>query len=107
MGLRPLVVRPRLFTRVGNEVELKSVWAWYVCEQVLCDVDLGSPKHRLTVILGPSKSGKFTLLRWLNRMVDSHPLGRTQGDMLVDGIPVSAKRSGAVRLRRRFGVIAQ
>ena len=93
--------------RADYKVELKSVCVWYGSTQVLFDVDLGIPRHGLTAILGPSGSGKSTVLQCMNRMVDTHRTGRMQGEVLVDGIPVSSKRSGAARLRRRFGVVAQ
>lgn len=56
------------------------------------------------VVIGLSGSGKSTLLRMLNRLIDP-----TEGDVLVDGVPVAGMTGSQLRdlRRRRIGMVFQ
>lgn len=64
------------------------------------DLDLVIPAHQVTVLVGSSGSGKTTVLRMINRMVEP-----TAGTVLIDGDDVAAL--DPVRLRRRIGYVMQ
>ena len=58
------------------------------------------PPHRTTVLLGSSGSGKTTILRMVNRMVDA-----TRGTITIDGEDIA--RRDVVALRRSIGYVMQ
>ena len=58
------------------------------------------PPHRTTVLLGSSGSGKTTILRMVNRMVDP-----TSGAITIDGTDIATR--DPVRLRRSIGYVMQ
>ena len=64
------------------------------------DFRLVIPSHRITVLVGSSGSGKTTILRMINRMVDA-----TSGTIEIDGVDVATL--DAVRLRRSIGYVMQ
>lgn len=66
----------------------------------LTDITLTIPRGRTTVVIGPSGSGRSTLLRLLNRTTEP-----TEGTITVDELPLRRHRRGA--LRRRIGAVLQ
>ena len=58
------------------------------------------PSHKATVLVGSSGSGKTTILRMINRMVDP-----TSGRVLIDGEDVAGR--DRVKLRRSIGYVLQ
>ncbi len=73
-------------------------------EQVIFDgIDMDIPRGRLTAIMGPSGTGKTTLLRLIGGQ-----LRPDAGSVEVAGQNVSALRSKALyRLRQRMGMLFQ
>ena len=55
---------------------------------VLSSVDLEIPEREVTVLLGPSSTGKSTLLRTLAGFNDANPNLRTWGDATYAGVPI-------------------
>ncbi|MBZ2194874.1 ABC transporter ATP-binding protein [Occultella gossypii] len=64
------------------------------------DFSLVMPSHQVTVLVGSSGSGKTTILRMINRMVDA-----TEGEVEIDGENVATLEP--VQLRRRIGYVMQ
>ncbi len=66
-------------------------------------VDLDIPRGKITAIMGPSGTGKTTLLRLIGGQL--YP---DQGSVQVDGLEVQALRRGELyELRRRMGMLFQ
>src|SRR5204863_3377203 len=61
----------------------------------------------VTAFIGPSRCGKSTFLRTLNRMNDVLPGTRVEGKVLIDGQDVYAPTVDVVQLRRRVGMVFQ
>jgi len=68
--------------------------------EAVSGLDLVVPAHRTTVLVGSSGSGKTTILRMVNRMVEP-----TSGTVEIDGVDV--RRRDAVELRRGIGYVMQ
>ncbi|MDL9981526.1 ABC transporter ATP-binding protein [Microbacterium sp. ASV49] len=64
------------------------------------DLDLAIPPREVTVFVGSSGSGKTTILRMINRMVDP-----TSGSILIDDVDISTREP--VKLRRSIGYVMQ
>ena len=67
---------------------------------MLHDVDATIPRHRITVLCGPSGGGKTSLLRLLNRLDDP-----VRGDILFDGRPIGEYE--VTKLRCRVALVFQ
>ncbi|MEQ1614447.1 MAG: phosphonate ABC transporter ATP-binding protein [Hyphomicrobiaceae bacterium] len=72
-------------------------------QPVLNGINLTLDQGGITAIIGPSGTGKSTLIRCINRLVDP-----TSGEMIFDGVDL-AKLSGAQlrQARRRIGMVFQ
>jgi phosphate transport system ATP-binding protein len=77
----------------------------YGDNHVLHDVSLDVPPNQVTALIGPSGCGKSTFLRTLNRMYETVPHARAEGQLLLDGEDMLAM--DVVRLRRRVGMVFQ
>jgi polar amino acid transport system ATP-binding protein len=69
---------------------------------VLSDVNVNISKGEVISIIGPSGTGKSTLLRCLNLL--ETPTG---GSIVVDGIELLDKKTNVPKLRQRMGMVFQ
>ena len=61
--------------------------------------------NELMVIFGPSRSGKTTLLRLLNRLSDQVEGSQREGTILFRGDDIFARHVDVTRLRRRISMV--
>lgn len=71
----------------------------------LRNVTLDIPANRILGLIGPSSSGKSTLLRSLNRMTDFLHGTRREGRILLDGVDIHAPEIDPTDIRRRVGMV--
>jgi len=85
-------------------LELRGLSKAYVAgKPVLLSIDLTFDAAVLTAIIGQSGTGKSTLIRCINRLVEP-----SSGDVLLDGISLCSLRTEALRLARsRIGMVFQ
>ncbi|MEO9065781.1 MAG: amino acid ABC transporter ATP-binding protein [Burkholderiaceae bacterium] len=83
-------------------IEIKDVSKWYGTFQVLTDCTTKVDKGEVIVVCGPSGSGKSTLIKTVNAL---EPFQK--GDIVVDGISLSAKGTNLPKLRARVGMVFQ
>ena len=74
----------------------------YGPQEVLKGVDFALPKGELAFLIGPSGSGKSSLLRCCNRLEEPNA-----GRIVIDGEEVTAPGVNLNRLRRRIGMVFQ
>jgi phosphate transport system ATP-binding protein len=87
------------------KVRIKGLSFYYGDFQALERVSLEIRKNEIFGLMGPSKSGKTTLLRVLNRMSDLIPGARVTGKVWLDGKDILNKDCDVVELRRRVGMV--
>jgi phosphate transport system ATP-binding protein len=73
--------------------------------QALKNIDLEIKPRELFVLMGPSRSGKTTLLRLMNRLSDLVEGQQREGTILVDGQDVFAPEMDVFALRRRVSMV--
>lgn len=84
-------------------VETRGLSFGYGRKRIFDGVDINIPRGRVTAIMGPSGTGKTTLLRLIGGQV--RPSG---GTVRFDGIDVHGQsRSGLYALRKRMGMLFQ
>lgn len=88
-----------------DKIRLQNVSFSYADAEALKDVSLDVPAQQVTVLFGPAKSGKTTLLRLLNRLTDLLEGTRRSGTILLDGEDIYAPGVDAAELRRRVGMV--
>ncbi len=81
--------------------------AYYGATRTVRDVDIAFHDGQVTAIIGPSGCGKSTLLRCLNRMHETIPGARTEGEVLLDGQDIYARGASPILVRRRIGMVFQ
>jgi phosphate transport system ATP-binding protein len=87
--------------------EALDVSVHYGSKRALANVSLAIPRSRITALIGPSGCGKTTFLRSLNRMNDSVPSFRIEGQILYHGHDMYASNVDQVEVRRRIGMVFQ
>jgi phospholipid/cholesterol/gamma-HCH transport system ATP-binding protein len=86
-----------------NIIEVRGLDYSRGTRPIFRNLDLTVPRGRITAIMGPSGTGKTTLLQLITRQ-----LTPDRGQVLVDGIDIATLSiSDLYRLRRRFGVLFQ
>jgi phosphate transport system ATP-binding protein len=88
-------------------VEARKFSFWYGEKQALHEIDLALAGKSITALIGPSGCGKSTFLRSINRMNETIPGVRHEGDMLIDGDDIYAKGVDVVDLRAQVGMVFQ
>jgi phosphate transport system ATP-binding protein len=71
------------------------------------EIDLEIGAQRITSIIGPSGTGKSTLLRAFNRMNDLIETAHVTGTVTYHGVDLYAPEVDAVEVRRRIGMVFQ
>jgi phosphate transport system ATP-binding protein len=97
--------RPR--AAVEAVFEVSNVSVFYGAKKALAGVSLRIPRSRITALIGPSGCGKSTFIRSLNRMNDSVPAFRLEGQVLYHGHDLYASNVDQVEVRRRIGMVFQ
>ena len=88
--------------RTETAVELIGLNKWYGDFHVLRDINLKVRGGERIVICGPSGSGKSTMIRCINRLEEHQG-----GQILVDGVEVTADLKKIDEVRREVGMVFQ
>jgi phosphate transport system ATP-binding protein len=104
---------PRLLERNAAAAVAEPVFsvrdldAFYGRAAAIRGVNLDIPRRQVTAIIGPSGCGKSTFIRCLNRMNDTIPGFRTEGQVLYHDTDLYGPGIDAVAVRRRIGMVFQ
>jgi len=91
----------------GSHIKIRDLNVSIGELHVLKNVTLAIPDQQITVIIGPSGCGKTTLLKSLNRLLDSVDGVRISGSILVDGEDVYAPGVDVTAVRKKMGLLSQ
>lgn len=90
--------------RSPNKIEIRGLCVSYERIPALKDITLDIPRHRIFSIIGPSNSGKTTLLKAINRTLEFMPGVSVKGQVLVDGVD-TRRLWNVYELRRAIGMV--
>ncbi len=89
------------------KMRARDVSVYYGDKKALDEVSIDIPAKYVTAFIGPSGCGKSTFLRTLNRMNDTIPSARVEGEILLDGEDIYRSKMDVVQLRARVGMVFQ
>jgi phosphate transport system ATP-binding protein len=92
---------------MASKLHVQDLFFYYGSHPALKDISLDILDHQITALIGPSGCGKSTFLRCLNRMNDTIPGTRVEGQVLLDGQDIYAPGTDVVALRARVGMVFQ
>jgi phosphate transport system ATP-binding protein len=86
---------------------IESLDAYFGAARVVRDVSFQVETGRVTAIIGPSGCGKSTLLRCINRMHETVPSARVEGEIRFQGRDIYDRSVSAISVRRHIGMVFQ
>jgi len=87
-----------------KRIEVKDLCLCYGAKKVLHGVSFDLQEKEILAIVGPSQSGKTSILRCLNRTIDFVPDARFTGSITVDGQLLN-RHTDVEALRRKIGMV--
>lgn len=90
---------------MNKKIEIKNLTVNYGTKDVIHNLSLDIYQNEVLAIIGPANSGKSSLLRSLNRMMDFHPTAKVTGDIKLDGESIYLDEDSTF-LRRRIGMVS-
>ncbi len=100
------VVHPNM-EKADAKMSARDVSVYYGDKKAIDDVSIDIPTKYVTAFIGPSGCGKSTFLRSLNRMNDTIPSARVEGEITLDGEDIYRSKMDVVQLRARVGMVFQ
>jgi phosphate transport system ATP-binding protein len=92
---------------IEAKIAARDVSVYYGDKRAIDDVSIDIGAQYVTAFIGPSGCGKSTFLRSLNRMNDTIPGARVEGEILLDGKDIYRSGMDVVQLRARVGMVFQ
>ena len=88
-------------------ITTRKLTAYFGDSAAIKDVSATFPQNAVTAIIGPSGCGKSTLLRCLNRMHETVPDARVEGDVEILGTSIYGEGKSPIAVRRHVGMVFQ
>ena len=85
-----------------EKVKVRNLHKSFGRLDVLKGIDIDISEGEVVCVIGPSGGGKSTFLRCLNRLEDA-----TKGEIIVDDIPITDKKTDINKIRERIGMVFQ
>ena len=86
-------------------LSIRKLNAWYGDRPILIDLSFEVQRRQVTALIGPSNSGKSTLVRCLNRLNDFTLNFRFTGEILFKGRDLYASMVDATEVRMQIGMV--
>jgi phosphate transport system ATP-binding protein len=92
---------------MAKRIEISGLNAYYGKTRAIEDISMTIEPRSVTAFIGPSGTGKSTLLRTLNRMHEVVPGGRVEGKVMLDDLNLYGPDVDPVAVRRAIGMVFQ
>jgi phosphate transport system ATP-binding protein len=86
---------------------IRNLDFYYGSKLALSKINMVILPRKVTALIGPSGCGKSTFLRCLNRMNDTIPGTRLEGEILLESKDIYAPDYNVTELRQRVGMVFQ
>ena len=94
-------------TPARTAISVRNLNAWFGTHHALKDVSLDIADGRVTAVIGPSGCGKSTLIRCVNRLHETIPGARAEGQVRLHEEDLYAPSADPALIRRRIGMVFQ
>ncbi|MDQ2767279.1 MAG: phosphate ABC transporter ATP-binding protein PstB [Gemmatimonadota bacterium] len=98
---------PTVVPNAAPRVRVGSLDAYFGSVHAVKGVGMQIHDRQVTAIIGPSGCGKSTFLRCLNRMHETVPTARVEGEVELDGRDIYARGVNAIAVRKHIGMVFQ
>lgn len=88
-----------------DKIKIDSLNVYYGSKQVIKDVNMTVFDNEILSVIGPANSGKSTLLRVLNRLIDNDIGAKVTGRVSIDGKNIYRDGENVDELRKKVGII--
>src|SRR5512140_1557051 len=88
-------------------IAVRDLDFYYGQKQALCAINMEILPRQVTALIGPSGCGKSTFLRCLNRMNDTIPGTRVDGQILLEDRDIYDPAYNVTALRQQVGMVFQ
>ena len=88
-------------------IQIENLNIYIRNNHILKNVNLTLHDKKITCIIGPSGCGKTTLLRSINRMIDTTEHLRVEGRVLVSGEDIYDHKAEITHIRKKIGLLSQ
>ena len=105
----PVPVASAVEARVAEPpiLSVDALDAYFGATRVVRGVSFDVRQGEVTAIIWPYGCGKSTLLRCLNRMHETVPGARVEGEVRFDGRDIYGRNVSAISVRRHIGMVFQ
>jgi phosphate transport system ATP-binding protein len=90
-----------------SHISIRDLCVCHGPTQILKNISLDIPDRKITAIIGPSGCGKTTLLKSMNRLVDTTDGIQVDGEIFVDGENIYDPKTEVTHIRRKMGLLSQ
>jgi phosphate transport system ATP-binding protein len=105
--LKEIAAAEKAVPETKPKMSARNVSVFYGSKKAIDEVSIDVATENVTAFIGPSGCGKSTFLRTLNRMNDTIPSARVEGDISLDGEDIYGADMDVVQLRARVGMVFQ
>ncbi len=95
----------QIMPSANKKIVVQDLTVKYGKKTALHGLSLDVYEHEILGVIGPSQSGKSTLLRVINRTIDFTPGVDIRGNVIIDGEEI-LKTKNVYALRRKIGMVA-
>lgn len=88
-------------------IKIENLNVYYGSNHALKNVNISIYDKQITAIIGPSGCGKTTLLKCLNRLLESDDEVKISGKVFVDGEDIYNPKTEITHLRKKMGLLSQ
>lgn len=88
-----------------DKIKIESLNVYYGNKHVIKNVNMTLADHEILSIIGPANSGKSTVLRVLNRLIDNDIGAKVTGKVSIDGKNIYRDGQNVNDLRKKVGII--
>jgi phosphate transport system ATP-binding protein len=90
---------------MATAVEVRDLKAWFGKTEALHGINMAVEQNHATAVIGPSGCGKSTFIRCLNRMHETNPVARAEGEVKIGAMDIYNMPADDVR--SKIGMVFQ
>jgi len=90
-----------------SSIKVRDLNVFYGDTHALKNINMDISDKEITAIIGPSGCGKTTLLKCLNRLIESDDEVKISGQVFVNGEDIYSPNTEVTHLRKKMGLLSQ